>query len=147
MAPNSRRRYLIHPRFQLRVVGYTLFLTFVLIAIFYASNLYFIWRFIEIGRSLQIQPDHPFFRFIMEQRRLMNSIFGITAALALVVIPFLGLFFSHKVAGALHKLETHIDRVAETRELKEVQFRKGDYFSELAESFNRMMSALGKDKE
>jgi methyl-accepting chemotaxis protein len=147
MSRAGRRRYLTHPQFQLRLVGYSLFLTFMIIAIFYASNLYFIWKFIEIGRSMQIPPDHPFFRFLMEQRRTMNSIFAITAVVAFAIIPFLGLLFSHRVAGALYKLESHIDRVAETGELRDVQFRKGDYFPELAESFNRMMAALGKRKE
>jgi hypothetical protein len=138
----GRRVYLVNPSFQLKVVGYTLLLLVLTTGIFYMSNLYFIWKFIDIGRSLGFPDSHPFFRFIVEQRRMMNSIFAITAGVTSVAVILGGVFFSHRVAGALHRLESHIDEVTATRELKEVSFRKGDYFSELAESFNRLMAAL-----
>ena len=138
----GRRNYLVNPGFQFKMVGYTLLLLVVTTGIFYMSNLYFIWKFIEVGRSLGFPENHPFFRFIAEQRRAMNTIFVVTAAIASVTVIFGGVLLSHRVAGALHRLENHFDEVTESRELKDVNFREADFFSELASSFNRMMSAL-----
>ena len=138
----SRRTYLVNPGFQLKMIGYTLLLLEVTTGIFYMSNLYFIWKFIDIGRQLGFPDNHPFFRFIVEQRRMMNTIFAVTAAIASVTVILGGVLLSHRVAGALHRLETHIDEVTESKELKDVNFREGDFFSELAESFNRMVSSL-----
>ena len=80
----GRRVFLTNPQFQLKLVGFTLVIALLTVLIFYISNLYFIWRFIEIGRGMGIPDSHPFFRFIVEQKRVMTSIFAMTAAISTI---------------------------------------------------------------
>ena len=49
---------------------------------------------------------------------------------------------SHRAAGAMYRLETHMNEVGDSGELQEVNFRKNDFFSEIADAFNRMLKSL-----
>lgn len=146
MSKAKRTNYLINPQFQLKLIGFVLTLVFLSCGIFYMSNLYFIWKFIEVGKELSLPENHSFFRFIAEQKRVMNSIFLITSLIITVLTVIGGLVLSHRAAGAMYRLETHMDEVGETGKLEEVNFRKNDFFSEIADAFNRMLIALRKKK-
>jgi methyl-accepting chemotaxis protein len=139
---NARKSYLINPAFQWRFVTFMLAIALVTILVFYAANLYFFLNFIGIGRELNLPPDHALFRFIAEQRRTMNIIFVATSFVAGIVIVGGGILLSHRVAGPLHRLRGHLDRVAESGDAKPVIFRKGDFFPELAEACNRCLDRL-----
>jgi hypothetical protein len=139
----GRRVYLINPSFQLRFIGLMLLVAGFSIGILYASNLFFIWKFVEIGRSLALPPEHPFFRFISEQRQILHSVSLVTAALLGLLIAVSGVFLSHRIAGPIYRMQTHLERVAETRELRVLSFRKGDFFPEMAESINKALRAMG----
>ncbi|MCI5166743.1 MAG: HAMP domain-containing protein [Candidatus Electrothrix sp. GM3_4] len=47
-----------------------------------------------------------------------------------------GFWLSNRIAGPLFRLKKHLDEVAEGKINSEIQFRKNDYASEIAESFN-----------
>jgi len=57
-----------------------------------------------------------------------------------------GLRLTNCIAGPLSRLQLHIDEVAEGKTSSNIQFRKTDYNSELAESFNVLMKNRIKDK-
>ena len=138
----GRRIYLINPSFQMRFIGFMAVIALITVLVFYASNLLFFYNFIKIGQDLNFPPDHPFFRFIAEQKRIMTWIFGLTSGLALVTIVVGGLMLSNRVAGPLYRFRTHLERIAESGAFDEVTFRKGDFFPELAQTFNRYMKRL-----
>lgn len=148
MTPEStsrgRRNYLINPGFQLRFVGFTLAIAAAAIAVFYISNHYFIWKFIEIGKSLNLPPDHPFFRFIAEQRAMLNSVFIVTSLVAALAIVIGGLLLSHRIAGPIHRMREHLEDIAANGRVRELNFRQGDYFPEMAESINKALHRLSK---
>ena len=139
---NARKAYLINPDFQLRFVTFVLSIAIAAILVFYIANLYFFWNFISVGKELNFPPDPAFFRFIAEQRRAMNAIFAATSAVVFLFIVGGGILLSHRVAGPLHRLRGHLDRISETGELKAVSFRKGDFFPELPQAFNRCVDRL-----
>ncbi len=138
--PLGRRSYLINPEFQLKVIGYALFFALLIIGVFYCSQLYFFWKLIEVGRTLNFPADHPFFEFLGEQKRLMYSVFGVTALVSLSALVIAGLFLSHKVAGPVHRLKLYLNSIIEDEHFHELSFRKGDYFSDLAETLNRTLA-------
>lgn len=142
---NSRKSYLINPAFQLRFVSFVLSIAIAAILVFYIANMYFFWNFISIGKELAFPPDHAFFRFIAEQRRTMNLIFAVTSAVVFVFIVGGGILLSHRVAGPLHRLRRHFEKLSESGELKPVNFRKGDFFPEIAEAFNRCVERLKRN--
>ena len=140
----ARRKYLINPSFQIRFVGFMLLIAMITVVVFYASNLLFFYNFIKIGKDLSFPADHPFFRFIAEQRRTMNWIFAVTSTLAFLTIGIGGLILSHRVAGPLHRFRTHLETLTERGDMREVTFRKRDFFPEIAQTFNRFVKKMLK---
>ena len=57
------------------------------------------------------------------------------------------IFFSHKVAGPLYKLNQYLLKIANDEHVDEIRFRKGDYFPELADSFNNAVEKLQEIRE
>lgn len=64
--------------------------------------------------------------------------------LYLVLIAVFGLFYSHRMAGPLHRIKREIREIAEgTRSLDhKIKLRKGDFFHDLADELNYMFEKL-----
>ncbi len=143
---HGRRSYLIDPPFQLRFVGTTLLVAFLVLAVIYVSNAFFILKFMKIGQELSFPEGHPFFHFLREQQRVLDQVFlwtGLAVGLGLFVG---GIFLSNRIAGPIYRLDSHIKRILETGEWSEVQFRSGDYFPQLADHINSLIRH-GRDRK
>src|ERR1700680_2170697 len=132
----KRTIFLTNPRFQLSFLGYTLGMAFVIIAVFYAANMYFFLKFIAKGKEIGLPPTHIFFKFIKEQQHTMDIIFVITAAFAFVFLFMFGFFLSNRVAGSLYRMQDHLRQMKDADVYKDLKFRKDDYFHEVADAIN-----------
>jgi hypothetical protein len=54
--------------------------------------------------------------------------------------------FTHKTAGALHRLKLTMSDIAESGTLKEAEFRQGDFFRDVESTFNQMVRKLSGKK-
>ncbi|MEM6331391.1 MAG: hypothetical protein AAF790_14250 [Planctomycetota bacterium] len=73
--------------------------------------------------------------------------FGPALIASLIVLPvvlFDALRFSHRFAGPMHRLRGAAGRLADGESLPPVTFRKGDYWGELAEQFNRVSAEVDR---
>jgi hypothetical protein len=50
-----------------------------------------------------------------------------------------GLYFSHKLAGPIYRFKLELQRIADGRERRIIQLRKGDDFQDVAEVLNRAL--------
>ncbi len=116
--------------------------TVVNVAVFYAAISYFFWSFSNRGKDIGIPPNHVFFEFLNNQQIQMNWVFLITTFVALAIIAVIGYVVSHRVAGPLHRLIKHFQDVADGKTLQDVTFRSNDYFSEVAENYNKQLVFL-----
>jgi len=139
---SHRKLFLINPKFQLAFMAYTGAIALVAIGIFYVANLYFFADFMKTGQAIGLPPDHVFFQFIANQKQIMNQIFAVTAGLVCVVLAIGGMFFSHRIAGPLYRLNLHMREVALGRTTQDVSFREGDFFREVADSYNAQLKTL-----
>ncbi len=65
--------------------------------------------------------------------------------IAWVILNFsFGIWFSHRVAGPLHRLQRHMADISEGKTVSDLKFREGDYFPELADQFNKQHNELVK---
>lgn len=135
----GRKNFLINPKFQFSFMGYTLAIAVMTIALFYCADMYFFWKFRQLGQGLGLPSNHVFFQFIDEQRSSKNAYYAVTAAFSVAVLSVWGLLLSHRVAGPLHRLRKHCISVAEGETHVDVRFRKGDFFPEVAEAYNLQM--------
>ncbi len=139
---NNRKVYLINPRFQLRFTGVMTGIAFAAILIFFIANTYFFYTLQQLGREAELGP--AYFQFLAGQQEKMNWIFLATSVVALLAMLVGGLWLSHRVAGPLYRFTRHLEQVGESGELRTVKFRKGDFFPEIADVFNRYMERLKK---
>ena len=139
---NRRKVLLINPKFQITFLIFTVGMSALAIAIFYGANFYFFYKFQKIGVSVGLSPDHIFFRFIQEQKHVMDAVFAVTSLVVLVALTVGGLILSHWVSGPLHRLRNHMLGIAAGGGIREIKFRKRDFFPELAHAFNQLRSRI-----
>jgi nitrogen fixation/metabolism regulation signal transduction histidine kinase len=66
----------------------------------------------------------------------------IAAVLLLPVVLFDALRFSNKFAGPMHRLRREVKRLADGDSYTPIDFRKGDFWYDLAQEFNRLADKL-----
>ncbi|MBF0314112.1 MAG: hypothetical protein HQK50_07780 [Oligoflexia bacterium] len=144
--PVFRRTYIINRSFQYRTMLYSLLLAFCIIMVLYGSVSFFFVKFKEAGFAQNLPPDHIFFVFLEVQRQTFNMIFLVVSIWTVIIIIFCGILYSHRIAGPLYKLKKHWAEIMESGgPLKEVYFRKHDYFKDVQDSFNAMVRKLNAD--
>lgn len=136
---NRRKVFLINPRLQYSFLGFSLLMSLISIAVFYLATLYLFWNFEQTGYSVGIPEGHIFFRFIADQRSLMNTILLVAAPIITFTTCYLGIKLSHRVAGPIYRMTKHLEQLSESGEVREVKFREKDYFLELENEFNKFI--------
>lgn len=132
----KREKLLINPKFQVTIMGYIASLVLTLMVIFFGAITYFFWKFESLGLASGLPADHVFFQFIIVQKKAMYWVLLLAVGITCCFTLGMSLILSHQVAGPIHKICAHLKELANSNELKEVRFRKNDFFPELAEAFN-----------
>lgn len=145
MKINQRRAFLINPSFQLRIIGWMIGMSLAPICAFFAAHHYFFWKLKSLGEEIQLDEGHIYFRFLEAQSNQMFWIFLICSLLAVVTVAFLGLILSHRIAGPIHRLKTHMIQLTEGKALARLSFRKDDYFVELPNIINDYIESREKN--
>lgn len=137
---NRRRIYLINPRFQLKI---SLYICLILLI---ASSIYPVIIYDLMNSfAAYIAQHEPAKSALLEGKK-----FDLITVLTLWQLGFLALtfivtiFFSHKIAGPLFKLQKFFRTVRDGGTREKLFFRKGDYFTDIAEDFNETFDSLAK---
>jgi len=80
-------------------------------------------------------------RLIRRQRLMIESLVG-GLALMVTLIGLLGIYFTHKVAGPVHKMKRLLKQVGEGNLHVEAHLRKGDELKDFFGAFTDMVSNL-----
>ncbi len=136
------KKFLINPDFQLKFMVSLIMISVCSMGIIYLANHYFFETYLRKGEALQLPPDHPFFIMIREQKGFMAKVFLVVSFAISSAVCLWGLFYSHKIAGPLYRLERYFSRHAENgNDLKdEIKFREEDFFQEIPASINKYIS-------
>lgn len=138
--------YMINPEFQWRFMSYVILTVVMSVSIIFLSNYFFFEGFIAKGEELGLPKDHSFFILIKEQREAMTRIFFGVSAIISVIIGFWGLFFSHRIAGPLYRLNLYFREAAVDKDskLRPLFFRENDFFQEIPDSINYYLNINGR---
>lgn len=142
MKSSKRQQFLVYPKFQLLMVGAQLIvLAFSLIPLGLV-----ILRSFDVLEKTAVQsglkPEDGFFHFLVVQKQLILGsaiwplLAGILVNLAITV------WLSDKLVGPIVRLKREFTEMESTGEVKEVSFRKGDFFSDLPPIVNRALQRL-----
>ena len=141
MSSYKRKIILINPKFQLRLSAYFVFVSVINIAIFYVCIRYFFQVFVDMGQEIGLPENHVYFMFMEDQMLTMNIVFLVTSLVTIGFLMFFGVFISHKIAGPLYRFCNHLNDISKgEKEPSEIRFRDGDFFPEVAESYNKTLS-------
>jgi hypothetical protein len=139
---SQRKVYLINPKFQLSFILFSTITSFLGMSVFFIASNYFFWSFKNLGKTYGIPENHIFFTFINDQGHKMNMIFLVSSIVFFFISSIGALFLSHRVAGPIHRITTHLTMLNEKQEIKEVKFRSGDFFMELQDAFNGFVKRI-----
>ncbi|MGZ3699094.1 MAG: HAMP domain-containing protein [Bdellovibrionota bacterium] len=143
-APNAKfkrdwRNILINPKFQLTFLAYMASMAVLSIAVFYACNYYFFWKFQRMGMEIGLPADNVFFQFVAQQRSILMVSFSVTGVILFTLLCISGLIFSHRASGPIYRLRKHMTDIAGGKPVSEVHFRDKDFFPELADAYNEQL--------
>ena len=60
--------------------------------------------------------------------------------LMIIIVCYLGMMVSNRIVGPIFRLVKHMEDSEATGKFEEIQFRKNDYFKEIAISYNKMVA-------
>jgi methyl-accepting chemotaxis protein len=143
----KKRSLLINPSFQWHIIGYAGVMALLILAAVYGLLSFAFHEFVKVGLDAGLPADHAYFQFIQLQE---GTFYRIVFAISIIVGLLLfigGLILSHRIAGPLKRMQREFIRAAEEKpfHLEAIQFRKKDYFPELADSFNNLVNAWKKN--
>ncbi len=73
--------------------------------------------------------------------------FLLISGVYLVVIIIFSLFFSHKMAGPVHRIKLTLEEYNSGKKVHRIRLRKGDYFDELADLINKALKLEDKKND
>ena len=91
-----------------------------------------------MGLEIGLPKNHVYFMFMEDQMLTMNIVFLVTSLVTVGFLMFFGVYISHKIAGPLYRFCNHMNDIASGNKTpSEIRFRDGDFFPEVAESYNK----------
>ena len=134
----KRRIYLINPKFQIK---FSLLITVFLlgVTIIYPYTIY------QIINNISAQLGDKAGLIVERKDDIFMTLAGWQIGYSLIVFSAC-IFFSHKIAGPVYKLNLYLKKITEMDSLETVSFRKGDYFMELEKSYNDAVETIRRSR-
>ena len=137
MVMNKRRRILIKRAFQLRYVGAILF--FVLLITLISTITIYMSIFPYLSEKLA--NVYPQGRLVMVLRNANMKVL-MSTAVVLPIAVWVGIMFSHRIAGPWYRMEVILREIAEGSLVARVNLRKGDELQSLGDAINEVTDNL-----
>lgn len=137
---NKRKLYLINPSFQIKfsiMISLLLFIS----SLVYPIAIYDITSSAidKIGETAQLSQE------LLSNRKDLLIILAIWQVGFLAIIFIVSIFFSHRIAGPLFRLRAFFKTIQKGRGREVLQFRKGDYFPEIAKEVNKTFDIIQRN--
>lgn len=139
MAQYRRSIFLINKKFQLRFC-FIVCTWLLVLSVVYPTIIYNLFNFFI--QYVEMDPMGPAVANLNATRKEMVILLVVFHALYIGVTFLLTVFLTHRVAGPLFKLSRFFQEAKDGNLRDDLFFRKGDYFKDLAEQYNQMMSAI-----
>lgn len=138
---HKRNRFLVMPGFQFKFMGYIICFAVFGVVVLYASNYLYFERLVTEGEELGLASDHIYFEFIEQQKSMLNVTFLSVSAIVFGGLIIAGLALSHKIAGPVYRIKSHLEHIREHGESPgKLKFRDHDFFPEVADLVNELVS-------
>jgi len=131
----QRKQKLIHPRFQLKLIG-----TF-----FFLACVSALFQVLLLHSSIQELEPHLGERsaamiVLLDELFRQNLLIAFAALAPLMLV--VGVLVTHRIAGPIYRMERHLEAIARGENPGECRIREGDEFHELCARLNEAVNAL-----
>jgi hypothetical protein len=135
---------LINPKFQWTLIGYASAVAVLILIAVYGLFSFGFHEFTLIGAQAGLPADHVYFQFIKMQEGTFHRVLLVLALVVALILVVGGLVVSHKIAGPVYRMKKEFTEMQNKTpvELKKIHFRKGDFFPELADTYNQLIDKL-----
>ncbi len=138
----QRRRYIIHKKFQFRMLGTLLLLVVIATLLTTLINHYFFLSSIVDFIDLHGRPPTGSELILASTNPL-----AIILPVAFLLLAIISIFISHRIAGPLFRLKMYMEKVQNGDYTVKLKFRKGDAIHDVADSFNQMVEGIKENFE
>lgn len=144
-ADRSAFRLLIYPKFQLGLMG----IQIIVQVIVFGGALFFLNRafqeFIDLGKKLDLTPDHPYFRILSLEATKLTLALGGSFVVGALISGLAALIMSHRLVGPIYRTRCYFDKIAASGKVSgQLKFRDGDFYQDLPTSVNQALEGLQK---
>lgn len=139
MATYKRSIFLIDQKFQIRfslTVASLVFLTSLIYPIIFMD-------FVDEMTRLTPQLAEQF----QTSRNQLVVFLAIIQIILTVIVFIIFIFMTHKVAGPMYKLRSHLNNIREGETITPLKFRGGDYFQDVAEDVSLFLETVQLNQE
>ena len=100
--------------------------------------------FLTMGIVLSEYANRLMFFHLNELQPMTNVDYFLFALFfsSILIACFLGFTISHRAFGPIYRLVKHMENFRETGSTEELKFREGDYFRDVADSYNKMLARI-----
>lgn len=138
----KRRRYIVNPKFQWRLIAFVLLTAIGICSLFFLAIRHNFQQDKELGLVIGLPEDHIYFEHLNLMQTDLTYAFLAVCAILLLVVFSVTLAFSFRVAGPVYRMTQDLHSYKDDNLLNPIQFREYDYFPELADAFNRRLLHL-----
>lgn len=138
LVAHRRSIYIINPKFQIKFCFFVASLVFI-------SSLIYPWSIWSVLTS--IEQDQKFAAVaasISAQKGDILQLLIVFQLLFVGLVFIICIFQSHKIAGPLYKLKKSLDGIKGGTRPEKIYFRKGDNFTDLADSYNTAVDSMAE---
>lgn len=121
-----KRRWIVNYQVQFILIGYSLFLTFAVVASQMLLHL------------LALQAEN----IDAESLKFLRIIIYMAVTILFLIILFYGFNLTNRVVGPIFRLKEHMDNMNQGKEITPFNVRKNDYFKEIVEPYNELIKKI-----
>lgn len=139
MSMYTRKQYFIKKGLQTRFIWTILLIIFLVLVIVSCNLLFFATYLRNELDERQISEMRKVYEICMEQ---LFDKFILLGIVNLIIVVVISLFFSHQIAGPIHKIELTLRRIRDGFLRHRLKFRNTDNLDDLAEQMNLTLDYL-----
>ena len=133
-----RRNYLINKPLQFIYSGIMIYLLLIGIIVVGVGTYYLTFNTILIELETQGGLSQAY-EMVKDINLLILKRVGTMLVIVLVFAFGLGVYYLHRIAGPVYRIEKTIREMAEGKKVEPIRLRKKDFFKSLAEAVNKLI--------
>jgi len=136
--------FIIYPKFQLALVAINLIINGLTLLIIRMKIMEAMDYLKNLGRDIQLRPEHPFFQFIDRSERIILLNLNFSFLISMLLVTFISIYLSHKIVGPIYNIKRYFFELSKNGWSRPITFRKGDFCHDLPPVINHAIDKLKK---